>query len=72
MEQLYANNWVLDFSGGHFWSDPTDELLMQIKFFLTDEGLQNSIEIIKLLFEHINSIEYLIKKDPDDIKKLHK
>jgi secreted Zn-dependent insulinase-like peptidase len=50
---------MIDFQGGNVWSEPTDLDLFQIKFLLTDSGMQNSINIVKHFFQYINSLQQI-------------
>ena len=69
LHKLYKKNWIIDFSGGSIWAEPTDSDLMQVKFMLTDLGMENSITIAKHFFHYINSLEDLIKNT--DVEKFY-
>ena len=69
---LYKRNWIFDFTGGHFWADPDEEILLQTKFFLSNEGLENVSAIVSLFFQEIKMIEESMEQNEEDMKSLHK
>ena len=62
VNRLYKKNWILDFVGGQFWSEPNDQSLFQVKFLLTETGLQNSMNIVKFFYQYLNNISKIINE----------